>query len=244
MLLMGGVGNRLFQLAHAKSLIDIGYEVDVFEFPVFIEIYAKKIGWSYHDQWIDFNLFSKKLKITKRSITYIELMILILTFASRKLGFNFFKFDQPLHALSKNRIKCGYFQSNLHISQKSLEELTVALASYLNISGGGDPSVYLRGGDFNSAERFKFDKFLDEIRSHQKINIVTNDISFADKMNKYCSNSSIVNSQSALQDFIVLASSKVMYCSKSTYGFWAARVVSFNGGHVYTLMADDLWELL
>ena len=235
--LMGGVGNQLFQIARACSHRDNGHDVYILKLSRHTKLIYRLIGFTFHDDWVDIEKVLCKLSFKTKEISYKQMLILIFLFMMRKLGINKYfdtKIDEAPNFLNK-LIDVGYFQSSKHLTSNAVEDVGHALIDILNISSDTDNSsmvLHIRGGDFSETDRLK-DHDIKKVkdlaqRRNLQIKIVTNDKIFAKQVTGINENISINNSNSALDDFIFLTGSKLLFLSNSTFAFWAAIVASLS----------------
>lgn len=233
--LMGGVGNQLFQIARACSHRDNGHDVYILKLSRHTKLIYRLIGFTHHDDWIDIDKVLCKLSFKRKEISYKQILILVILFMLRKLGINKYfdtKIDEAPNFLNKF-IDVGYYQSSKHLTSNAVKDVGYALIDILNISSDTDNSsmvLHIRGGDFSEKDRLK-DHDIKKVkdfaqRRNLQINIVTNDKIFAKKVTGINENISINNSNSALEDFIFLTESKLLFLSNSTFAFWAATIAS------------------
>jgi hypothetical protein len=243
LLLIGGIGNRLFQLAYGLSVQELRFGIDIVELPVWVEKFSRIFGWSYHSQWLDIQELSGKFGFNKRRIKTSELLKSILIYLARQLGLNLNKFDEPPLKVRDKDFLVGYFQSSEHCSKRALDKICLSLVEQLQIKKSNNVSVHLRGGDFRTLDRVGAKIMSEKIKGYSNLNIVTDDVVYAKTLLKNFSDWKIYHSRSALNDFKFLASSAVIFPSNSTFAYWASRIVQMNGGKVITFMPSELWKI-
>ena len=117
--LMGGLGNKFFQVARALELQRKNMSVElVYIDPKMISLY-KLGGHTIHPEWFDILILGGKLNLHVRPITFVELLFLGMMFVGKKVGlpicFNgaldSVSISKP--ALDKTSWDVGYFQHNL-----------------------------------------------------------------------------------------------------------------------------------
>ena len=69
-LLMGGVGNRLFQISYGLSASQ-QKSIVLITLPRYIEEFASLFGWAYHQEWINIKDLCLKLNLNNR-ITFLD----------------------------------------------------------------------------------------------------------------------------------------------------------------------------
>jgi hypothetical protein len=242
---MGGIGNRLFQLAHAKSLQKYGEPVEVIEFPPLIEKIATIFKWSYHEIWLSTNTLASSLAIGYRKANLGEICRILLFYFLRKVFCFSLNFNQPLRDFKrKNRLRIGYFQSRSHLDGNAVQDVAFSVSQILGINMGDHKVIHIRGGDFNLQDRLSSEIFLRVLEQNPNIEVITNDQNYVRSICDGFVEPRFFSSGSAKTDFIRIASSKFVYPSDSTFGFWGAYIVKKNGGKIHLLTDNKLWDLL
>lgn len=252
-LLMGGMGNKFFQLSRALELKNNNLTVEVVFVDHSIQRLYKLSGHVIHSDWLDIVLLARNLGIDARPISLIEFIHLALKFACRKLGL-LIKFDDKIEDtlnLGSNFLESkwdiGYFQSSHHVSKKSLDRVADVLLSFLHIQKLNNNSevmtCHIRGGDFDSKMRLtniEIQSLVNFCNSESlKLEVVTNDKFFCrDLFDNQSYNLS--NGKSALEDFALLASSINLYLSNSTFAFWAALIATRS--HNAVIYVPENWS--
>jgi hypothetical protein len=250
-LLMGGLGNKFFQVARALELQRKNMSVElVYIDPKMISLY-KLGGHTIHPEWFDILILGGKLNLHVRPITFIELLFLGIVFVCKKVGLPVC-FNEALDRASisqpvvdKTSWDVGYFQSRAHVSLDSLNEVADQLVKLLNVvkKDCRQLTCHIRGGDFDLKHRPQRHQIIPITRlceSHSlNLAVVTNDKTWAKQLlgempYKFCLG------ESALDDFLELASSSNLYLSNSTFSFWAALVASRS--HNATVYLPDNWS--
>jgi hypothetical protein len=244
--LMGGVGNRLFQLARAIDMRDVGIDITVIELPKFIEKSAKLFGWSYHQQWLNLDKLVSQLGIKKRKANRYEVLLSLMVYISRKVKINSYPFNQELRDihLPIPKITLGYFQSLSHVNIRSLDRIALELIKLLNIKQLDHKVVHVRGGDFNHKDRISPINLMKILFDNKDIYIVTNDLASIQKIFEKNKGLKLFSSKCDLEDFIFLSSANEIYPTKSTYSFWAAKIIKINGGKVNVIKSDQFWQMI
>lgn len=235
-LLMGGMGNKFFQIARALELERKNVVVEL----VFIDLSMRGLyklsGHTIHGDWLDVVMLVRQLGINVRPISFVELISLSLKFALRKLAFPV-RFDENLEdalILDSNFFPSawdiGYFQSDCHLGQQSLKQVSDALISFMAIKKNDDTGemvCHIRGGDFGPKNRINKNyiaALVDLCKSQSlKLMVVTNDAVFCRELFESHLYELYIG-KSAADDFIKLASSSNLYLSNSTFAFWAALI--------------------
>jgi hypothetical protein len=243
-LLMGGIGNRLFQIARALSLREEEGVIEVIIIPKAIEIRAKIIGWSYHQQWIDLEDFCNRLNIKYRKATLIEILFIIKVYGLKKLLNSSKQFNKKLDNKEINKIDIGYFQSHYHVKKEAVIEIAHQLRNQLQLKSTSRTVVHIRGGDYTSEIRTSSADLNGVEEKYNEILYITNDAKHARHILKNKIGVTIQQSSSDLKDFSELCSAKKLYPTNSTFSFWAAAVVKESGGEVIRPSENIMWQLL
>lgn len=238
-LLMGGGGNQLFQLARAWSLKNQDMDCCLLHFGKATPFVYKVAGLTLHRDWLETELLATKMGITVQNCNFKDALCITLVFLVRK----FFRllskniFDLELEDTvrfyregKKFPYDIGYFQSPCHLAPGAIEAVANALVRHHNIVINPDAAkeltVHLRGGDFEPHERHGDEtvKTINKIaQTHGlKTKIITNDKPFFEQLESKGLNGSLPNTNSARDDFCYLGGSKNLVLSNSTFSFWAA----------------------
>ena len=232
---MGGFGNVLFQLVVLEVLKE--NKVNVFINTSLTEknYITQFIGWKIHEKIYEELIENQKnFKPSK----FNELIILSIAIASKVLKFNssmaaFFKEESQLNPQKIPKNIFGYFQEkkflnkNKHhikkVAQKIQEKFYVKTDRQIIIHFRGSDSNYLsKSGDYVSS----LIKILKNI--NENVLIVTDDPNLANKVFNTLEYKKILKSASALEDFKILLTAKNLYCSPSTFSWWAAHALPAN----------------
>jgi len=233
---MGGMGNKFFQIARALELKQRGIAVEIVYVGLSMRGIYKLSGHTIHSDWLDLTVLAGQLGLDVRPISFFELLSLSLRFASRKLGLPV-RFDQKIEdalILDSKFVGCtwdiGYFQSKYHVAKSSLNQVVDGLISLLKIKETTSRDVmvcHIRGGDFDINVRISknhIEALVDYCKLESlKLVVVTNDKVYCRELFEdqiY----NISHGKSALDDFKILASSRHLYLSNSTFAFWAALI--------------------
>lgn len=247
-LLMGGLGNQLFQIARAIELRDRSFYVQL----VYI---GEKLDWLYrlgghtkHDSWLDVDVLADSLGLKYRSISLLELLYLGLKFIGRKLGL-MNAFDEVLESkldaksLSLNSWDVGYFQSIRHVSVASVNKVSLVLARILKITESPANDIvafHIRGGDFSVSDRVTVDDVQSAVKAtysgSSRIFVATNDVRFSSEIFQSLGVDFEISMLSPRDDFVAIATAKSVFVSNSSFGFWAALCgKTVQNTSVYTL---------
>ena len=245
-LLMGGIGNRLFQLARAVDLRNVG------RMPVLIELESvfglraltsRMAGWSTHSMWLDLSHMADTLGIAYREPTALEHLLLYLELVRiRALG----QSDRLNLRLAEDRRRAqiGYFQGPANISKEAVLYIVKCLDQMLDKQETGAKHVlHIRGGDFAEQDRLRpeyVDAFVEQWQGD--VVCVTNDPSYV--QSRY-PGLPIHASRSALEDFKAIARAQVIFPSNSTFCFWASAVaVHSRDAQILPGRRDSYWQML
>ena len=226
--LIGGFGNNLFQLVLYYKLLDEGHLIRFNTQLTKKNIYTKYLRWKVHLD-ISHNIFPSNHHI---NLNFYETLFTIIKFRISKLFnkvvLNSF-FYQENNNLNKSKHIIGYFQdknflkSNKIYINKVVEKLK---SNFYDIKFKSQVVIHFRGKDSNNLESNK--KYLKKILKKEKLNhitIITDDKKSID--NYLLSKNINVVSSSILNDFKYLCNaSKKLYCSDSTFSWWAAHCVN------------------
>ena len=228
--LMGGAGNKLFQIARAHSLHVAGHKVAVANLGELENLIYRSIGFTRHDDWLDLRPILKSLDIPLKAVTFSQLLCLSWMFMKRfRVGDHSFDSDLEQISSSRQSIDVGYFQS---LSKISIDSIHVVADSILsNQPGACYPEVkdyvvlHLRGGDFGAASRLQ-NEFIGRLLSYcyqkkSSLAVVTNDVGFYRELFDHKSGVRLLSNDSTLQDFLCLVNSRRLVVSNSTFSFWA-----------------------
>lgn len=245
-LMMGGVGNRLFQLARALDLKRAGGS------PVLVELEAvfgldlltrRLMGWSVHPIWIDLKSIAANLGVNYRSPLPMELLALQLELLRiRALG----QKRRLNLTLSRDtrRAHVGYFQNEGCVSVVAIHDIACELDRTLDRpKSSPERVVHIRGGDFALPDRIDpedISSFMKDCNGEAVC--VTNDATYVKQI---CPQIAVHPSKSALDDFTTLARANYIMPSNSTFCFWACAVAMLFGDAKVTMgKRDPYWQLL
>lgn len=246
-LLMGGVGNRLFQLARATDLLDRGYHTTVMDIEDFgfLNFLAYRIlRWTNHSAWVDIDGLCDELGIQKRKPNISDhFWFSIELFCLRFLGQRQ-KYNTPLETDSRTH-QVGYFQALNSISGRSVFRIAEGVKKLLEIKDLQTKSavVHIRAGDFSKADRISpdlvhnyFDTYADNCVC------VTNDRGYVKDKFPFLKLSA---SNSPADDFREIAVARSVLPSNSTFCFWGCAIaVKLLGANLHAFPADSYWQHL
>lgn len=232
-LLMGGIGNRLFQISYALSVANENKDVTLITMPVYFEKFAAFFGWSVHEEWLDLEAIYIKFNLKNRKAFLYELLIISFLYLLRKVFPNF-SYEIKINNIERESYfldyAVGYFQDISFHDIKALTVLVEELSNSFRSNLKEYPCLHIRGGDFDVNDRIDKD-FLKKINFNSHLKIVTNDIDYVDSIFTEM-NFELISNINPADDFKILCNSNLLYVSNSTYSFWAACVVLANGGDV------------
>lgn len=244
-LLIGGVGNRLFQITYANHLKDEGANINVIYIPRTIEQACGIFGWSYHQEWLDLRLLSSQLGLKYSRATVFDLLYLGLIYIFRKIRISKYPFDSSNVLRLNQKYIIGYFQSSNHLKPQNLNIVVQLIVHNLKIVPGKKTIIHVRGGDFKIDARMNSNELLEILKSTEEPKIITNDTEYVSKSIPHNLTNLIEHSTSDLDDFIQLASAKVLYPSNSTFSFWASKIAQYLGSKVnYKKNTSSFWDLM
>lgn len=237
-LLMGGIGNQLFQVARAVSLKSKKKNVVLIKLVFLKKFIYKLIGHPYQKQWIDIDMLSKNLGINVMPISFFLFLKIFLLFILKKINLDFF-FDAPLYNRigSNIFIDIGYFQDTNHLDENAINTISDALYKLLSIEISyiqkNEISFHIRGGDFlhndpkiikKRPNLEKIKNIINDYRNNNFIIKIITDDNYIVKMLKNEYQELIFFNDSPLLDFKELINSNQLYASQSTFCFWAYAI--------------------
>ncbi len=243
-LLMGGIGNRLFQVSRAYDLQRLGLNPVVVAVEDFADLHfltRHLLGWTQHPQWIDMRMLCKKLglewgasSIRARLHIYSEL-VRSWPFAKNQ------RFNLPLE--QDNRVaQIGYFQGIGCISSASLQAVSEAIVELLDLStvASANAVLHIRGGDFAAEDRLSEDQVLAFInKSGGECICLTNDPGYVGSTYPMLD---IPASDGPKSDFMTLCRARLIQPSNSTFCFWGCVIATQKyGATLWTRPRDTYW---
>lgn len=247
--LMGGVGNRLFQIARAWDLKTAGHDPVLLPIEVLPEIdflASKVLGWTRQQQWIDLDALAnalglgmsrRKLPMAARLAIHTELLRLRLPRGKARLNLT--------AEIDNRKAQIGYFQGPGCLSAASIAAVSDAIAAMLPLADlpAHSAVVHVRGGDFAQEDRLSAVAVTEfEAATSGDCVGITNDPTFV-KAN--FPSLDLAPSTGALDDFLKLCKAAQIMPSNSTFCFWACTIATRHmGAKLWVRPADAYWSLL
>lgn len=245
-LLMGGIGNQLFQVARAVDLASTGRR------PVLVEveqvlglglITRKLMNWSIHPDWLGLPDLVDRLKLAYRQPTVQEQARILAELAHIKLVQRPNRLNLP-QTDDTRAAQIGYFQHAGCISPAAFGAIVEQLDQMIDRPPASPTHVmHVRGGDFAVSDRIGADqigKFIERARGQAVC--VTNDRAYVQAQ---FPDLRIHTSHSAREDFTAIARARHVLASNSTFCFWASAIATMTGQAKVELgTADPYWQLL
>ena len=245
-LLFGGTGNRLFQMARAWDLKNMGHcpkVLDIEECPELFWFVNTVLRWVRHPAWLNTKDVCKLMGLERaepscRNRLKIYCTLIKFLFCNKK--------DQLNIPLKKDNrpVQIGYFQAHNCISKKSVNAVATAISNKLKIKQSirTDAVVHIRGGDFALEDRLSQDQVFQFMKSQHKTICVTNDVEY---VRQNYPDLEISSSSDASDDFIILAQAAFILPSNSTFCFWACAIATLNQhATILSKPSADYWNLL
>lgn len=159
-LLMGGMGNKFFQVARALEFKKRGISVELVYFGKYSRCIHRLTGQTKLENWLPVGLLMDALALNYRPISLLELFCLSIKFVFRKINIKT-EFDESLdHVINsqvgKEKWDVGYFQSSKHVSLGSVNAIADKLIMILGLGNkkrSNNIGFHLRAGDFSVASR-------------------------------------------------------------------------------------------
>lgn len=228
--LCGGFGNIMFQFVLINRLIDLGYDVVIYDNFLKDNFITKHLlRWKLQNDF--YKIYFEKNNITINHSSHFKFLIdLFMLSLSKFKKKAFFKYifnptsSDLNHSSLNNKVFMGYFQNKafLENSQFAIKTTVNGIRKFI-VHIPEENVVHFRGGDSGHSNNNV--KMMEKILTRiENIKIVTDDIS---KLKKVLLNKNLdVVSNSPLIDFSILCSAqKTLVCSNSTFSWWAANVV-------------------
>lgn len=233
-LLMGGLGNQLFQIARAIELQTKSISVEVVYIGVQLDWIYRLGGHTKHEIWFDVEALVLDLGLRCRCVTFLELLSLGCKFVGRRLCLDSM-FDRQLHHVVADKKRnsqiwdVGYFQSIGHLSLASINRVAAGLTKLLGIADVPKRlpiAFHIRGGDFCINERVTAEEVKaateQTVGENGRIFVATNDAEFSSTIFKSLDLACDISTQSPRDDFISISSAENIFVSNSSFAFWAA----------------------
>jgi hypothetical protein len=245
-LLFGGIGNRLFQIARAWDIKQKGRSpqvIDIEEFPDLLWLVNKGLGWVQHDIWIDTTAICELMGLDRAQPSFSNRLKLYRAFAELLRSDRKSQFNIPLDEDCRS-VQIGYFQAGECVTKQSTLAVIGALYETLVLESAPRSTavVHIRGGDFALADRLTQVTIVEFIKAYPDAICVTNDVKYVSAEYPQLN---ISRSGSAKEDFITLAGAKHILPSNSTFCFWACAIALLrNGAELWSAPADEYWKLI
>ena len=155
-LLMGGIGNRLFQISYALSISNMNKDVILIKMPAYFEKFATLFGWSFHQEWLDLESIYTKFNLKNRNAHVHELFIIGIIYFLRKIFPNF-SHEITIRNINKEYYflgyAIGYFQDISFHKKIFFAALVEELSNSFRNNQRQYPCLHIRGGDFDIKDR-------------------------------------------------------------------------------------------
>ena len=245
--LIGGIGNRLFQIARAWDLKQAGHDpilVPVEALPEIDFLAARLLGWTRHQLWIDTTAVAAALGLQRRAITPDGRLALYAELVQSRLPGQRDRFHLPLSE-DRRRVQLGYFQRTGCISVESVAAVSRVVADLLPLSQHPryQAVIHVRGGDFALEDRLSAESVAAfQHHAGEPCVGVTNDPAYVKQSFPALR---LAPSTGPADDFMTLCNAGLIMPSNSTFCFWACAVaVQTNGATLWKQPPDVYWRLL
>lgn len=246
-LLMGGIGNRLFQLARAHDLRCAGHDpvvVAIEDVPELDGLASRVLGWTRHPLWADMHALAAAIGLHRREIGAAGRLALLAELARSRLPAGKARFNLPLD-VDRRIAQVGYFQARSSITPASVETVSTALAGLLPLaSHPAHPAViHVRGGDFAQEDRLAPDSVAAfQAAAGRACLGVTNDPAH---VRARFPELRLAPSTGPRDDFMTLCNARQILPSNSTFCFWACSIATRrSGATLWQRPRDAYWDLL
>jgi hypothetical protein len=246
-LLMGGVGNQLFQLAKAIDIARDGYRVKLVRVESFFlaNILAYKVRrWSKQDQWLNVPELACSLGIPTVKPTIIStaaflIQLLRIVVLGKKELLN------PPRNHKYPFVSIGYYQSAGSYDEDSLIHVARSLRQFISMPKDTNivPVIHFRTGDILLDDQLTTNEIESFLRTYNYQCIcLTNNI---EKASQTLKGLATFRSGSPLEDFILIASSTTILPSSSTFCFWAVLLASISFDvTIHTIPPTSYWKTI
>jgi hypothetical protein len=244
-LLMGGVGNQLFQLAKALYIRNSGFTIRLIRLDslpllsLYVYIYKK---WTKQEDWLNMRVFAETLGI---SVVKPPICISLLVYLQAAKLFLSKKILDSQGLASDSHVFIGYFQTSESYDISSIVKVGEALAGYLGqqLFANHHPIIHYRTGDIAENDRVDMNTMIRFMEDHAQDTLcITNDIM---NVPAQLDGINFTTSKSALEDFILLASSDRILPSDSTFCFWAVLVSALTRNvQIYRMPTSEYWAIV
>lgn len=239
--LMGGLGNVLFQINYGLYLQEHhGFRVRFCYYLLERNIVTRIMRWTHHDVLKSLHLLDLVALGDMRRGTIFDVVLLGI---SRVLArsvlchFHVGHSDISIEQLATTRALSGYFHINVPVSRSLCEKVRLGFLD-LSVRLRIEPLIQLarqsvivhfRGGDYLASDMgtLGHDYYGQALRDYEEVCVVTNDVEGARRFfndDGYVSRHQVLNSGSAIGDFLLLASARVLVMSNSTFSWWASEL--------------------
>jgi len=229
--LFGGIGNKLFQIAHGEWLRRMGFSVVFVDFSYKSSFLVyKALRWTKHEDWLTLqNVFNHdKFLLPSFMQQVIFIIEFILLRLQRKEG-SIFKFD------------IGYFQNVNSNNSETIAWTADKLKKSINNKNNLNKAIiHFRGKDFTkNHKRYQLEIIKKVINKEKEINfyLISDD---PNAFQKEFIDHQIENlSSSQMNDFIRIMNAENLILSDSTFAFWAF-VVGYSPNKKYFIGKKNL----
>ena len=211
--LMGGIGNKLFQLNNSWDDPNTIY-VDIDKFPKFIR---KLIPIKQHVDWLKISKLISEFRRLERTPNILDFIFLMLIYAYRRLVK---KSDVQIL-----NMRLGYFQKKQISSEFMINFQQFCVSSNIitsrieKVTSEDSIVVHARGLDFGRDIRLD-SKILETLNAKTVVYLVGDDRDFKSIISeKY--DVKLVGG-SVIDDFNTISNAEFLLASSSTFAFWAA----------------------
>jgi hypothetical protein len=245
--LIGGIGNRLFQIARAWDLKQAGQDpilVPVEALPEIDFLAGKLLGWTRHRLWIDTAVVAAKLGMQRSDISPAGRLAVYAELVQSRLPGQRDRFHLPLSE-DHRRVQLGYFQRTGCISVESVAAVSRVVADLLPLAQHlrHQAVIHVRGGDFAVEDRLSAQSVAAfQHHAGEACVGVTNDPAYV-KQNFPALR--LAPSTGPADDFMTLCNAGLIMPSNSTFCFWGCAVaVQRHGATLWKQPPDVYWRLL
>lgn len=243
--LMGGFGNVLFQIlayeVFKKECKNINF-VDTLVKKNFI---TKALRWKIHE-----NIYKQFIpnENIKQINNYKAVFIVLIGFLSKKMQREFFLagfFSEKNTNIQKSKNVFGYFQEKRFLKENKEQLLLLGKQIHAKYATKEPKTIiHYRAGDSVWAKQYQ-DYYLKVKQMIQNdiyiyIYISTDSPKQAMEFFKECKNVVLLESKTAMEDFMHMVSAKKLYCAPSTFSWWAAHALNDNASVVMPKFLDEL----
>lgn len=245
-ILFGGLGNRLFQIARAWDIQQRGgipQVIPIENIPELHLVLEKVLGWTRHPMWIDTNSICENIGLKIADPTFTNRMTIYKEFFGLLHQHRKKQFNIPLE-LDYRSVQIGYFQGERCISKSSVVLLVETLCKVLDFEKQGPEVsvVHIRGGDFNINHRLSGETVESFLLAHPRAICVTNDRAYVSSKHPKLAFS---GTNSAQDDFLTIANASYILPSNSTFCFWSCAIaVLTHQAEIWSIPKGEYWSLI